>query len=514
MSRRNEVNRPSRPESLRIGEGKSVSSSGEAPLQLRMNRTRIYRWFWLSAIVLGVLLLGAAVLLVATSWRGMQRLQPLNAHLADLSRVQETGLRIQDTLIDILEHGGSAPAARVAALRTQLHALVAENTALVPATRARLAAVDHLLERLQQQPDRALITATIKQLRGVLSREIGAHQALLRAVDADTRDEFHIAVTGVVAFVLLAALAFGFLRRRIQRPLGNLASLMGLLAERDYRSVPTDDVAPPLQPLFSNYNRMVERLARLEREDQARRDSLEREVRTATEALLEQQRNLGRAERLAAVGEVAAGLAHELRNPLAGMQMALVNLRQDVGEAQRERLDLVISELQRIVHLLNTALGQARQQPEPATDIVLPVLVAELLSLTRYQIPPRIELRSEVPDPLRLHAPAGQLRQAVLNLVLNAAQAMDGQPGCISVRAMKQHADIVLEVCDEGPGFARELLDSGVRAFGSWRKDGTGLGLAMVRRFAHDLGGELHLSNRKPRGACAALRLPQREPHV
>lgn len=267
-----------------------------------------------------------------------------------------------------------------------------------------------------------------------------------------------------------------------------------------------------LLPLFDNYNHLVERLTELERGHRARHQSLENEVRAATQTLLEQQRNLANAERLAAVGEVAAGLAHELRNPLAGIQMALTNLRGEVADPeQAERLDLVIAEQNRLTRLLNDMLAQARQAPEPARNLVLLNVVDELLSLARYQVPANIRLEHDIPNTMKCRLPEGNLRQALLNLVLNSAHVINGRAGNITISAERLEQRLLVRVDDDGPGFPAEILDSGIRPFATRREHGTGLGLAMVRRFVSDQGGTIMLANKQPHGACVTLSMPFKE---
>jgi signal transduction histidine kinase len=232
-------------------------------------------------------------------------------------------------------------------------------------------------------------------------------------------------------------------------------------------------------------------------------------VRTATRTLLEHQRELTNAERLAAVGEVAAGLAHELRNPMAGIQMALSNLRRDLTESEQvARLDLVIGELKRVTRLLNDLLDQSRQAPEPIVDLHLAEKIKALLDLVRYQVPEQIQLDQRIADDLCCRLPEGRLRQALLNLIVNAAQSIGTSSGTITVAATLSDRVLRIEVRDDGPGFPEPLLTTGVRAFATWRDGGTGLGLAMVRRLAFDLGGNLNLANQIPRGACVTVELP------
>jgi signal transduction histidine kinase len=155
------------------------------------------------------------------------------------------------------------------------------------------------------------------------------------------------------------------LRDRILRPLRNLATLLTLLGQREYSPAPSKSVEPLLRPLFENYNEVVRGLRALEREHQAREDTLAEEVRATTAALLDQNRALARSERLAALGEVAAGLAHELRNPLAGIQLACAKLRRQTRDpAQAQRLDLVNGELNRLTRRLNDLLAEVQEAPE------------------------------------------------------------------------------------------------------------------------------------------------------
>lgn len=112
------------------------------------------------------------------------------------------------------------------------------------------------------------------------------------------------------------------------------------------------------------------------------------------------------------------------------------------------------------------------------------------------------------PPNLRCWLRASGLRHALLNLVLNAAQAIGEQPGTIRISVEGAGKELLLRVTDDGPGFPEEILVSGVRAFATYREGGTGLGLTMVRRFALELAGEMVLANITPTGACVTLRLP------
>jgi signal transduction histidine kinase len=135
-------------------------------------------------------------------------------------------------------------------------------------------------------------------------------------------------------------------------------------------------------------------------------------------------------------------------------------------------------------------------------------LIRELVALTRYQVPPEIELRIQAPEHLLCWLPESPLRQSLLNLVLNSAQALGNNGGAIVIDAHRSGGRIELSVTDTGPGFSEETLAAGVRPFVTGRSGGTGLGLAIVQRFVRDVGGKLSLSNAEPHGACVRLTIP------
>jgi signal transduction histidine kinase len=168
----------------------------------------------------------------------------------------------------------------------------------------------------------------------------------------------------------------------------------------------------------------------------------------------------------------------------------------------------MITEVKRVMQLLNGLLGQSLVAPEPATEVVLETAVEDLLTLMRYQVPETIQLRSDIAPGLSCRLPKNSLHQALLNLLMNAAQALGEGPGRIDVTAELEEGRLRLSVQDDGSGFPKELLQVGARPFVTWRDEGTGLGLAMVRRFAQDLGGELSLANLEGRGARVTIDLP------
>jgi two-component system NtrC family sensor kinase len=175
---------------------------------------------------------------------------------------------------------------------------------------------------------------------------------------------------------------------------------------------------------------------------------------------------------------------------------------------QSARLEAVVAEVKRLNRLLSERVDAARHAPEPMVPMNLKATVEDFLSLVRYQVPEGVRLSARISEDLVCRLPEGGLRQTLLNLVLNAAQSMEGGEGEVEVQARWDGQAVALSVIDGGPGFPPEMLTVGVRPFASGRVGGTGLGLAMVRRFAEDINADLELANRESGGARVTLRLP------
>jgi C4-dicarboxylate-specific signal transduction histidine kinase len=175
---------------------------------------------------------------------------------------------------------------------------------------------------------------------------------------------------------------------------------------------------------------------------------------------------------------------------------------------QSERLGMAIMELERIARLFNNLVDDARQVPERPERLQISRVIGDLIRLLRFQLEPQVNIVTEVPDDIHCRLPESGFRHVLLNLVLNAAEAMGEQAGSIRISAVRHNGQVQLSISDDGPGFPPELLVNGVYDFGSWHQSGAGLGLATARRFALEQGSRLELKNRQGGGACAILTLP------
>ncbi len=473
-----------------------------------INAVKSHSLRMLSSVVLVVLLL-LLLLFIGTAWYNQQRLAPTASHVMDINHLQTLALDLQHLLRQqVLDHTQPSRA-QLNDLQNELELLSLLDQYLLPTTSTHIQNARKFLNTDEDMPSKKdLIKALDELLQGLLA-EIKQHNQAIQNLNSEGSFIWQLSSSIIFVLLLLAAGLVLLLRTRIFQPLHNLQQLMTLLARQDYALASIRDADPILQPLLKRYNTMVTRLQELEQQHHSREQSLQREVQAATRALLQQHRSLARSEQLAAVGEMAASLSHELRNPLAGIQMALNNLLQDTADPEhQERLDLILGEVHRLNRLLNDTLNQTRHSPESYRLLRLAETVDSLLTLARYQLPDNIEVSQDIAPTLMCHLPESRLRQTLLNLILNAAQAIGEAKGHIYISAEVKEPYIEFTIRDDGSGFPQELLTGGVQAFATWRRGGTGLGLAAVRRFVRELDGQLSLQNVEPHGACVTLLLP------
>src|SRR5262245_27856355 len=228
------------------------------------------------------------------------------------------------------------------------------------------------------------------------------------------------------------------------------------------------------------------------------------------------ERDAAMQQRLAAIGEMAAGIAHEIRNPLASMSGSIQILRQDLplSSEQEQLMDIVLRESERLNTTIRSFLDYARPQRFEVKrfDVRRALNDTALLLRNSNDLHERHRIQVDVPaTELWYDADEGQIKQIVWNLATNALRAMpDGGRLVLKAAYDASGAGVVLTVDDEGVGIPQDELPELFQPFHGNFPKGSGLGLAIVHRIVTDYNGTIDFSSAVGRGTSVAVRLPAR----
>ncbi|MFP2771053.1 sensor histidine kinase [Oceanisphaera sp. KMM 10153] len=215
-------------------------------------------------------------------------------------------------------------------------------------------------------------------------------------------------------------------------------------------------------------------------------------------------------ERQASLGQLAAGLAHDIRNPLTTILTTIQTLvRREHNPVHKDMLEMVEEEIERVNEVITNLLNFARPRPPQAELIRVDELYEGLVALAnasarRQQVTLEIACNAG----LCIYADAGHMRQILMNLILNALQSMQATGGHIRLTAIQDDGEIVLTVTDNGPGIPSELLPRITEPFFTTREAGTGLGLAICQVLAANNNATLHIRSQAGQGTSIELYCP------
>lgn len=302
-----------------------------------------------------------------------------------------------------------------------------------------------------------------------------------------------VAITAFLAITILLIL-HNFVKKPLDGIMDNMLRVeKGDMSVRiDYRG--KDEIGR----LIDSFNSMVDKL------DLAK---------TELEQLHFQQ--LERADRLASIGEMAAGIAHEIKNPLAGISAAVTIIRDDIPAADPRNsiLGEVLQQVQRLDKTVNDLLFFGKPAPPELTCIdINEVLESTLKFASQHRSVVNIEKKIDLmPDLPTVFADGKQMQQVFLNLFLNAFQAMPGG-GTLSVvtgRANRGGRELVtIDVSDSGPGIPSQILEKIFTPFFTTKAQGTGLGLPICCKLVQLHNGDIKVSSDDTRGTTFTIELP------
>jgi signal transduction histidine kinase len=337
-------------------------------------------------------------------------------------------------------------------------------------------------------------SGVVDECRRQVAEESGRNQEVARLVGMS------LAVLGMCGAVAGLLAGYGVARsvaRSIDQLGGSVQSIAKALDDGARRD---DDSAMGLRELITAMNRISDRTAGVVSELEQSRDTA------------------ARTDQLAAVGQLAAGIAHELRNPLTAVMLLVDSAVEENRTLSEDDLAVVREELSRIDAMLRSFLDFAR----PPKLIKRPIDLCDALEQAVDLVRPRaarqnISIQSSGGGRLATIADPQQLRQVFVNVLLNA---IDAQPGGGDIRIVVDQEqgddgpECVVRISDAGPGIAPDVQSSLFEPFVSTKDTGVGLGLAICRRLLRSHGGQIEANNLGTTGAQFSIRMPLESPQT
>lgn len=293
-----------------------------------------------------------------------------------------------------------------------------------------------------------------------------------------------------MSILLFASLAGGlmFLHKAV-RPLSILEEHMDRISAGEFSLIPARFSDSEFISLKAAFNRML----------------LELQSR---------QRHIVQSEKLASLGTLVFGVAHELNNPISNISTSCQILKEEIEEGdpehKRELLDQIETEADRARDVVRTLLEYSRTKEKKRFS--LPKTVSETIRLLRAEVPAKINIVTEIPGEIELFADKQKVQQLLINLIKNAADAIDGE-GEIVVSASADHQHVQIEVRDSGEGMDKETLSKIFDPFFSSKKGGKGygLGLFIVHNIVQEHDGTISVDSSPGHGTMFTITLPVKE---
>lgn len=318
-----------------------------------------------------------------------------------------------------------------------------------------------------------------------------------------------IALGGILLVVAVAVQQ----ARRISRPLKTLEGVARLIADGDYTREVTVKAPEEIEHLASSINQMAKKLAEEKRDLEEWAGTLERKVKERTDQIKNIDAQLFRSEKLASLGKLAAGVAHEINNPLTGILTNSSLLLEDLDpdDARREDVDVIVKETIRCREIVKRLLDFAKQTKPQKRPTNVNALIDNIILLVRNQtsfrnIDIQRDLAPELPDIL---ADPDQMQQVFINIILNAADAMAKGGELVIHSSLSTAGDaIVVNFADTGPGISDENRERIFDPFFTTKEHGTGLGLSISYGIVEQHGGTIRVESSPGKGSTFSVELP------
>ncbi|MCS7316258.1 MAG: cache domain-containing protein [Bryobacterales bacterium] len=356
-------------------------------------------------------------------------------------------------------------------------------------------------------------------LRDPAGRVIGMlYVGLLEKAYTSIRDRVILSFFGIasVGFLLIAGITY-YIIGSITRPIGELVEATRKIAAGHFDQEVSVRASGELALLAESFNAMVASLRKMRSDLEEWGRTLEDKVRRRTEELVAMHDRIAQAERLASLGKLSAGVAHEINNPL-GAVLALTALTLedlDPNDPARENLEEVVRQAERCRNIVRGLLEFARQSEPHVEPLDLNRVLEETLALVaRQSMFFNIAVVKELdPDLPRVMGDRSQLQQVFMNLLLNAVQAME-EKGTITLVSRKVDGFVEVSITDTGCGIPPDKLGRIFDPFFTTKPSGkgVGLGLSIAYGIVTKHGGDIRVESEVGRGSTFTVRLPVMQP--
>ena len=469
----------------------------------------------------------STVLLSAVTYYSLASLDSAISELAEIIRSREAVTDLNSTLVE-----ASAPlvgflVSRDPANRERFERLIRTAESKLQScaggfchyargTPARMAAaLRPAVEQLRRE-GRAIFEADVPEgvarveaarqgVAGVLARVEPMLQAVRdhaaqdeKIADAVRRRAWVLTVALTMTIALAGAAAAMLTARRIARPLNDLLLGIRRVMTGDWSHQVRTTAAGEIAELGAAFNAMVREVRERRAELEEHTRTLEERVRRRTEELRQKEQALVQSEKLASLGLLAAGVAHELNNPLTSIVMNTHLALEEVGaeapiRAELRKIDADAGRCRRIVEDLRAFahVRQVERVPTAVDALVEQALASTAHDVDRWAVSVRRELAPGLP---KVPCDPARLVQVLVNLLANAAYAA-GEGGRVVVRARREDAWLAFEVEDDGPGIPAALRSKIYDPFFTTKPDGTGLGLSISHGIVSEHGGRMEVES-------------------
>ena len=290
-------------------------------------------------------------------------------------------------------------------------------------------------------------------------------------------------------FVLILFVAFSLIFK-VNRPLKKIGQSVRKIAQGDYEQIPPINTEDEFDEFVKSLNTMITELGK--RNDQ-----------------------LVQSRKMASLGTLTSGVAHELNNPLnnisTSLQIAIEEIESDDIAYLKELLTDAETQVERARDIVKALLEFSRERSFKPKPVFLSTLATETIKLIRGELPGSMDLHIDVPEDLHAVMDFRRMQQVLINLILNAVQAMDGR-GRLTIRAagVREKNEVCIQVADTGKGIARANMDKIFDPFFSTKEvgRGTGLGLSVSHGIVKNHGGRIEVQSQQGTGTTFYVYLP------